>query len=685
MKKNWQTALVLGIVVLGFHLRAVCPTFHWYDSAELVMAATRMGVPHQPGYGLYVVLGKIASLIIPFGELSFRLNLLSTFLSAGCATLTFMAAKTVFRLTTTAAATGVLLLSFTGLFREPSLVAEVYTLEIFLLLAVMVTARKKRVKNIYLAALLSGLLVSLRPNAFLYLAACWVTFGMFTHVRQNRRLLPDLIFIFLLGLSPVIITALRLPAEQILLDPRIPRTVITWLKIVTARDFQPYFLVFTLPEVLSRVKQLFTMIAIDISPAPCLAALVGAVHLYRTRRPLFFFTFCLVSINIGFLANFSTGEIHRMVFPTLLALTFWVAAGVDMGIRIIGDRVGNVLARCMLTGLLAAVVLTLPVIKVTGAGYRNDTSARIYGEASLALAQNSDYLIGDSNVSYRPLLFLREIENRNRTVSQVVVDLFDENVATSIRNLQTAHPARRFFSPLLEPPGIAAGLVKHFRPIRNGPTCWLSPRWQEAPQFPEPSGFTIRASKSLLCPLALTPAVELTAFGWNPGPVKRGRLLTLDYIWTLREHGNESFPAAAVLLFRKTDRTAPERKGILVFHDVHPLGQWLTGYRQEISFEKIFTERSIIQVPYDLEPGTYSITISLARAARDMINDHRSNPIIRGRMWLRTMNPLSYRDRTQIFRLTYGQSGPFPLLEPTPALYKSTDIEWHILGTIEVR
>ena len=122
-----------------------------------------------------------------------------------------------------------------------------------------------------------------------------------------------------------------------------------------------------------------------------------------------------------------------------------------------------------------------------------------------------------------------------------------------------------------------------------------------------------------------------------------------------------------------------------MFHDVHPLGQWLTGYRQEISFEKIFTERSIIQVPYDLEPGTYSITISLARAARDMINDHRSNPIIRGRMWLRTMNPLSYRDRTQIFRLTYGQSGPFPLLEPTPALYKSTDIEWHILGTIEVR
>jgi len=50
------------------------------DSGELIAAAYNLGIPHQPGYPLFTMLGKLFSLL-PFGSIAFRLNLMSAFFS----------------------------------------------------------------------------------------------------------------------------------------------------------------------------------------------------------------------------------------------------------------------------------------------------------------------------------------------------------------------------------------------------------------------------------------------------------------------------------------------------------------------------------------------------------------------------------------------------------------------------
>jgi hypothetical protein len=61
---------------------------HGEDSGDLLVASATLGIPHPTGYPLYVVLGRVASLV-PIGSLAYRINLVSAL--AGAAGVYFLA------------------------------------------------------------------------------------------------------------------------------------------------------------------------------------------------------------------------------------------------------------------------------------------------------------------------------------------------------------------------------------------------------------------------------------------------------------------------------------------------------------------------------------------------------------------------------------------------------------------
>lgn len=63
------------------YLLTLAPTVTFEDSGELIAAAYNLGVPHQPGYPLFTLLGRIFSMI-PLENVAYRLNLMSAFLSS---------------------------------------------------------------------------------------------------------------------------------------------------------------------------------------------------------------------------------------------------------------------------------------------------------------------------------------------------------------------------------------------------------------------------------------------------------------------------------------------------------------------------------------------------------------------------------------------------------------------------
>ena len=79
MKKTRGWLVPCGVVFAAsmvLYLMTLCPTVYNGDSGDLTTASYVLGVAHPTGYPLYMLVGKIFSLI-PYGNIAFRYNLMS--------------------------------------------------------------------------------------------------------------------------------------------------------------------------------------------------------------------------------------------------------------------------------------------------------------------------------------------------------------------------------------------------------------------------------------------------------------------------------------------------------------------------------------------------------------------------------------------------------------------------------
>jgi tetratricopeptide (TPR) repeat protein len=78
--------LVISLVV---YLSTVAPTLSFWDCGEFIACAYTLGVPHPPGSPLFLLLGNLFSRL-PFGDIGWRVNLLSVLVSALSVMLTYL-------------------------------------------------------------------------------------------------------------------------------------------------------------------------------------------------------------------------------------------------------------------------------------------------------------------------------------------------------------------------------------------------------------------------------------------------------------------------------------------------------------------------------------------------------------------------------------------------------------------
>lgn len=77
----WIGFGVSFLIQFIIYILFLAPTVTFEDSGELITAVYTFGVPHQPGYPLFTMLGKLFT-IIPAGSVAYRVNLMSAFFSA---------------------------------------------------------------------------------------------------------------------------------------------------------------------------------------------------------------------------------------------------------------------------------------------------------------------------------------------------------------------------------------------------------------------------------------------------------------------------------------------------------------------------------------------------------------------------------------------------------------------------
>ncbi len=170
-------ALTLGALVL--YVLTLAPSVMPGDYAEFQFSAAILGVPHPTGYSLYILLGKLFTLL-PFGDVAYRVNLSSAVYMAAAVGVGYAVALKLLRLAGWGrvwwmAGAGVALFAISPTPWSMALVARSYALNSLLVASVLyalITWRTtRRPRWFYLAAFLIGLSLVHHATTYLLLPA----------------------------------------------------------------------------------------------------------------------------------------------------------------------------------------------------------------------------------------------------------------------------------------------------------------------------------------------------------------------------------------------------------------------------------------------------------------------------------------------------------------------------------
>ncbi|MDY7041189.1 MAG: DUF2723 domain-containing protein, partial [Chloroflexota bacterium] len=129
---RWADVLLPTILALGtfaLYLRTLSPTIGQADSFEFQVVAYTLGVAHPTGYPLYILLGKLFTLL-PVGDVAYRVNLTSPIFASLAVTFLYLFVHRLMR-SRWAALCAALTFAFARTLWSQAAIAEVYTLNAF--------------------------------------------------------------------------------------------------------------------------------------------------------------------------------------------------------------------------------------------------------------------------------------------------------------------------------------------------------------------------------------------------------------------------------------------------------------------------------------------------------------------------------------------------------------------------
>jgi len=490
LTKTLGSAALVFLVALLVYFRTLAPTVTLVDSGELIVAARCLGVAHPPGFPLYVMLAHLASLL-PIGNIAARINFASAFFAAlACAMLTLVVTELIvtasyvgelrrrskkatrkgrkissqsiggaadgnfsWPLTIAPAVGAGLLLAFSRTLWSYATIAEVYTLNTFLILTIlflMLRWRRRivedeRSKNViaiprgrrafiadydfslYAGAIVFGLALGVHHvTVALVLPALAVLVYQTQGLRffASRRLLCAAIVSLAALLAVYSYLPLAATHNPTLNwgDPRSLRAI--WAQ-VSGKQYQ-LFLSFS-PSIMSeQLRQflgfLFREFGPPWIPIALVAAIAGFIGAWRRDRGTFLWLLFVILANLAYTLNYGIAEDKDAYYlPIFVALSVAAGIGFHSGLHM------TMVNRPSSAGRLFtfSTVALLPALALASNWAFNDRSryfiARDYVENMQGtIEQNSLLLTADWQVA-SPMFYSREIEEQRRDIKVVDV------------------------------------------------------------------------------------------------------------------------------------------------------------------------------------------------------------------------------------------------------------------------
>ncbi len=486
-RSKWgRTAIAAAvfIVALATYCFTLAPTVTFVDSGELIAAARTLGVAHPPGTPLYIILAHLATLI-PVGNVAQRVNFASALFAALAAAAVALLVGELLRSSppalpprkpnlrgekkkrakraaaerkteavgdqssapaiTTFAAMLVsgLLLAFSRTLWAYATIAEVYTLNVLLTLAIfLLMFRWRRLSKegrrhgdraahnrlLYAAAFLFGLAlgvhhvtIALMLPALAFLVSSTEGFGFFKSKRLVYAALFAVAGLAIYAYLPV--AASRSP----LINWGDPKTFERFWWHITGRQYQTFFS-FSLDTMLGQLKEFIRFAANQFGPWWSLAGLglvvAGVVEMFKRDKTVFVFFVLVIIADLAIALNYDIAEDKDAYYlPVFISMAVAAGFGVEWLIRaILKTKLPVTLARAV-----TALVLLL-VVAITFAGNlpHNNRSryflARDYVENLFSTIEPGGMLLTLDWQVYSPMLYVSEVEQQRRDVVAIDVN-----------------------------------------------------------------------------------------------------------------------------------------------------------------------------------------------------------------------------------------------------------------------
>ncbi|MEO8603026.1 MAG: DUF2723 domain-containing protein [bacterium] len=417
--------ILAALVPLVVYLRTLAPTVYGLDSAELTTGAYLLGVVHSPGSPLFLLLGHVFTWL-PFGDVGYRVNLLSACSAAVAVAFVFLAVRQLTGERLLALGTA-WYLAFSYYFWGAAVAAELYALHALFVALLLWLALRWRdelsLARVSAFAVLFGLglgnhlsLCVLAPGYVWLLAS-----GRGQAWRRGRWWLAGLVGA-LAGASIYLYLPLRADSPMnYARDYGIDVT--TWggfWAAVSGRMFASHYFavpVAQLPgEVLGYAHRLWS----NFLGLGCLVGIAGLVADFDRRRDVHLGLILLFFGHLSFMLTYDVPDREVMLVPTYLIWALWTA----IGVRALADAVTPRRASRASAPATTAAVLMLAmsatnlVVNFADADISDDWSARVQGEAIFASLPPGAVFIG-AWYDVPILEYLRWVEGRRPDIETV--------------------------------------------------------------------------------------------------------------------------------------------------------------------------------------------------------------------------------------------------------------------------
>ena len=410
----------LALLVFAIYVRTLGVHVGAADTFEFQVVAPTLGVAHPTGYPLYILVGKLFSLL-PIGSMAFRVNLTSAVFATAA---TVMAYALLARLSRRRLVAFIAALAFavSGVLWSQAVEAEVYALNVLIVgmvLALCIDLMSVRAPALPAAGraddtpyivgtlfLTLGLGISHHLTAILLLPA-FALAVLIARPRLRLRAIAISLGLFALGLAVWLYVPLRWPA----LHGGTPMTPGQFLDWISGSRFGGALVLNAWSDP-ARWEIVSRFLLEAFGPAGAGLAVVGLIGLAVRHWRAALITFVAFAAYVFYGLVYLVPDVSVFLIPAYLVLAIWIGAGVatlvDLAARWPGPRLAYPVALTVFV-LLPVTLLSGNFASVDrrGAGAQAEAWGRYV--LSLPIPQDAALLVDSEKIA--PLYYLQVTED----------------------------------------------------------------------------------------------------------------------------------------------------------------------------------------------------------------------------------------------------------------------------------